>query len=115
MKATPRQNDGRVPLGDGYADHGAALLPGLCCIQPGVAMALLQLRDDQGHIARLATRAASAAGLAQALLVDAFAAARQLGATRFERPPIPAPARSASTKRWARRSPSTWVNRAIDI
>jgi len=79
-------------------------------------MALLQLRDDQGHIARLATRADQRSrGLAQALLVDAFAEARQHGATRFE---LSTDSRTGALSLYEKvgmRVASTWVNRAIDI
>jgi mycothiol synthase len=81
-----------------------------------VAMALLQLHDDQGYLARLATRADQRGrGLAQALLVDTFAEARQHGATRFE---LSTDSRTGALSLYEKvgmRVTSAWVNRAIDV
>jgi mycothiol synthase len=81
-----------------------------------VAMALLQLHDDQGFVSRLATRADQRGrGLAQALLVDTFAKARQQGATRFE---LSTDSRTGALSLYEKvgmRVTSAWVNRAIDL
>lgn len=81
-----------------------------------VAMALLQLHDDQAYVARLATRADQRGrGLAQALLVDAFAVARAHGATRFE---LSTDSRTGALTLYEKvgmRVTSAWVNRAIDL
>jgi mycothiol synthase len=81
-----------------------------------VAMALLQLHDDQGYISRLATRADQRGrGLAQALLVDAFAEARQHGATRFELSTDSRTGALGLYEKVGMRVTSAWVNRAIDL
>ena len=50
-----------------------------------VAMALVQTNEDEAFVARLATRKDQRGlGLGQALLVDAFAAGKEHGATAFE-------------------------------
>lgn len=81
-----------------------------------VAMALLQLHDGQAYIARLATRADQRGrGLAQALLVDAFAVAREHGATRFE---LSTDSRTGALTLYEKvgmRVTSAWVNRAVDL
>jgi mycothiol synthase len=81
-----------------------------------VATALLQLHDYQAYVARLATRADQRGrGLAQALLVDAFAEARQHGATRFE---LSTDSRTGALSLYQKvgmRVTSAWVNRAIDL
>lgn len=81
-----------------------------------VATASLQLHDDQANVARLATRSDQRGrGLAQALRVDAFAAARQHGATRFE---LSIDSRAGALSVYEKvgmRVTSVWVNRAIDL
>lgn len=81
-----------------------------------VAMAVLQLHDAQCFIARLATRADQRGrGLAQALLVDAFAEARRHGATRFE---LSTDSRTGALTLYEKvgmRVTSAWVNRAIEL
>jgi GNAT superfamily N-acetyltransferase len=81
-----------------------------------VAMALLQRHDDQAFIARLATRADQRGrGLAQALLVDAFAEARRHGATRFELSTDSRTGALGLYEKVGMRVTSAWVNRAIDV
>lgn len=81
-----------------------------------VAMALLQLHDDQAFVARLATRADQRGrGLAQALLVDAFTEARQHGATRFELSTDSRTGALGLYEKVGMRVTSAWVNRAIDL
>lgn len=81
-----------------------------------VAMGLLQLNGEQAFIARLATRADQRGrGLAQALLVDAFAAARGGGATRFELSTDSRTGALGLYEKVGMRVTSTWVNRAIDL
>ena len=81
-----------------------------------VAIGLLQLNDAQAYVSRLATRADQRRrGLAQALLVDAFAEARQHGATRFE---LSTDSRTGALSLYEKvgmRVASAWVNRAIDV
>lgn len=81
-----------------------------------VAMALLQVHDGQGYIARLATRPDQRGrGLAQALLVDAFGEARQRGATRFELSTDSRTGALGLYEKVGMAVTSTWVNRAIDV
>ena len=81
-----------------------------------VAMALLQLHDGQCFIPRLATRVDQRGrGLAQALLVDAFAVARQHGATRFELSTDSRTGALGLYEKVGMRVTSAWVNRAIDV
>lgn len=81
-----------------------------------VAMALLQLHDNQCFIARLATRADQRGrGLAQALLVDAFTEARQRGATRFELSTDSRTGALGLYEKVGMRVTSAWVNRAVDV
>lgn len=81
-----------------------------------VAMALLQLHDGQGYVARLATRTDQRGrGLAQALLVDAFTQAREHGATRFE---LSTDSRTGALDLYLKvgmRVASAWVHRAIEV
>lgn len=81
-----------------------------------VAMAELQVHDDQGYVARLATRPDQRGrGLAQALLVDAFAEARRHGATRFELATDSRTGALGLYEKVGMRVTSTWVNRGIDL
>jgi GNAT superfamily N-acetyltransferase len=81
-----------------------------------VAMALVQLHDDQSYIALLATRADHRGrGLAQALLVDAFTEARKHGAARFELSTDSRTGALGLYEKVGMRVTSTWVNRAIDV
>lgn len=81
-----------------------------------VAMALLQLHDNQAYIARLATRADQRGrGLAQALLVDAFTEARDHGATRFELSTDSRTGALGLYEKVGMRVTSAWVHRAIDV
>jgi mycothiol synthase len=81
-----------------------------------VAMTLIQLNDRCGFIARLATRKDQRGrGLAQALLVDAFAVAAEHGATRSE---LSTDSRTGALSLYEKvgmEVTSTWVNRAIDL
>jgi GNAT superfamily N-acetyltransferase len=81
-----------------------------------VALALIQLNDQCGFIARLATRKDQRGrGLAQALLVDAFAVAAEHGATRSE---LSTDSRTGALSLYEKvgmKVTSTWVNRAIGL
>ena len=80
-----------------------------------VAMGLVQLNDQCSYIARLATRGDQRGrGLAQALLVDAFAVAAEHGATRSE---LSTDSRTGALTLYEKvgmRVTSVWVNRAIE-
>ena len=80
-----------------------------------VAMALVQLNDQCSYIARLATRLDQRGrGLAQALLVDAFAVAAEHGATRSE---LSTDSRTGALSLYEKvgmKVTSVWVNRAIE-
>lgn len=81
-----------------------------------VAMGVLQLNGEQAYISRLATRADQRGrGLAQALLVDAFAEARRHGATRFELSTDSRTGALGLYEKVGMRVTSTWVNRAIEL
>ncbi len=81
-----------------------------------VATAVLQLHEDQAYVARLATRADQRGrGLAQALLVDAFAEARRHGATRFELSTDSRTGALGLYEKVGMRVTSAWVNRAIRL
>ena len=81
-----------------------------------VALALIQLNDQCGFIARLATRKDQRGrGLAQALLVEAFSVAAEHGATRSE---LSTDSRTGALSLYEKvgmKVTSTWVNRAIDL
>lgn len=81
-----------------------------------VAMALLQLAESTAFIARLATRKDQRGqGLAQALLVDAFAAGKEHGAARFD---LSTDSRTGALGLYEKVGmvvTSTWVNRAIAL
>jgi mycothiol synthase len=80
-----------------------------------VAMTVIQLNDRCGYIARLATRKDQRGrGLAQALLVDAFAAAAEHGATRSELSTDSRTGALALYEKVGMKVTSTWVNRAIE-
>ncbi|HET8960909.1 GNAT family N-acetyltransferase [Nocardioides sp.] len=80
-----------------------------------VAMGLVQLNDRCAYIARLATRRDQRGrGLAQALLVDAFAVAAEHGATRSE---LSTDSRTGALSLYEKvgmEVTSVWVNRAIE-
>jgi ribosomal protein S18 acetylase RimI-like enzyme len=79
-------------------------------------MALLQMHDGQGYISRLATRRDQRGrGLAQSLLVDAFAEARGRGATRFELSTDSRTGALGLYEKVGMEVTSVWVNRAIDV
>lgn len=81
-----------------------------------VAVAVLQLVGDAGYVDRLATRRdRRGRGLAQALLVDAFAAARAHGATRSELSTDSRTGALGLYEKVGMEITSTWVNRAIDL
>lgn len=81
-----------------------------------VAVAVLQLVGDAGYVDRLATRRDQRGrGLAQALLVDAFAAARAHGATRSELSTDSRTGALGLYEKVGMEITSTWVNRAIDL
>jgi GNAT superfamily N-acetyltransferase len=81
-----------------------------------VAMALVQKADATAFIARLATaKEQRGQGLAQALLVDAFAVAREHGALRSE---LSTDSRTGALGLYEKVGmvvTSTWVNRAVDL
>ncbi len=81
-----------------------------------VAMALVQMADTTAFIARLATtKEQRGQGLAQALLVDAFAVAREHGALRSE---LSTDSRTGALGLYEKVGmvvTSTWVNRALDL
>ena len=80
-----------------------------------VATALLQTNAECCFIARLATRRDQRGqGLAQALLVDAFAVARERGATRFELSTDSRTGALALYEKVGMKVTSVWVNRAIE-
>ena len=81
-----------------------------------VAMAWVQLGAEAAYIARLATRRDQRGqGLAQALLADSFAAAREHGATRSE---LSTDSRTGALGLYesvGMKVTSTWVHRAIAL
>ena len=81
-----------------------------------VAVAVVHHAEDVGFIDKLATRADQRGrGLAQALLVDAFRAARDHGATRSE---LSTDSRTGALSLYEKvgmEVTSTWVNRAVDL
>jgi GNAT superfamily N-acetyltransferase len=81
-----------------------------------VAMALLQLAESTAYVARLATtKAERGKGLAQALLVDAFAVGRAHGALRSELSTDSRTGALGLYEKVGMKVSSTWVNRAIDL
>jgi mycothiol synthase len=81
-----------------------------------VSMAWLQLTTDTSYIARLATRADERGkGLAQALLVDAFAVGRAHGATRSELSTDSRTGALGLYEKVGMKVTSTWVNRGIAL
>lgn len=81
-----------------------------------VAMALVQMNGVEGFIARLATRKDQRGrGLAQALLVDAFAAAREHGATRFELSTDSRTGALGLYEKVGMEVSSVWLSRAIAV
>ena len=81
-----------------------------------VAMAWVQLGEESAFIARLATRKDQRGqGLAQALLVDAFSAAREHGAARSE---LSTDSRTGALGLYEKVGmvvTSTWVNRGVAL
>jgi mycothiol synthase len=81
-----------------------------------VSMAWVQLGEESAFIARLATRRdPRGRGIAQALLVDAFAVAREHGATRSE---LSTDSRTGALGLYEKVGmvvTSTWVNRGITL
>jgi GNAT superfamily N-acetyltransferase len=81
-----------------------------------VAMAVVQLGETCAFIARLATRADQRGrGLAQALLVDSFAAAAEHGATVSELSTDSRTGALGLYEKVGMKVVSTWVNRAIAV
>ncbi len=81
-----------------------------------VAMAMVQLAGTTAFIARLATaKAERGQGLAQALLVDAFAVGRTHGAVRSELSTDSRTGALGLYEKVGMRVSSTWVNRGIDL
>ncbi len=80
-----------------------------------VAMILVQLNERCSYIARLATRRDQRGrGLAQALLVDAFAAGAEHGATRSELSTDSRTGALALYEKVGMKVSSVWVHRAIE-
>ena len=77
-------------------------------------MALLQLHDDQGYLARLATQPTSAAAAWRRRCSWTFAEARQRGATRFE-VSTDSRRRAQPLRESGHAGNLAWVNRAIDV
>jgi mycothiol synthase len=88
-------------------------------LDPGgqvVAMAMVQMAESTAFIARLATtRSERGRGLAQALLVDAFAVGREHGAARSELSTDSRTGALGLYERVGMQVTSTWVNRAIAL
>lgn len=81
-----------------------------------VAMAWVQLGEESAFIARLATaKPERGRGLAQALLVDSFAVARDHGATRSELSTDSRTGALALYEKVGMVVTSTWVHRAIEL
>jgi mycothiol synthase len=81
-----------------------------------VGMALIQLNVDCGYIARLATRKDQRGrGLAQALLVDAFAAAAEHGAVTSELSTDSRTGALGLYEKAGMKVTSTWMSRGIDL
>jgi GNAT superfamily N-acetyltransferase len=81
-----------------------------------VAVAVVQMAGASAFIARLATRRDERGkGLAQALLVDSFAVAREHGATRSELSTDSRTGALGLYEKVGMEVTSTWVNRAIDL
>jgi len=81
-----------------------------------VATALVQLNVDCAFVARLATRSDQRGrGLAQALLVDAFAAAAEHGAVTSELSTDSRTGALGLYEKVGMKVTSAWVNRAIDV
>ena len=81
-----------------------------------VAAAVLHHFEDGGFVDKLATRRDQRGrGLAQALLVDSFRAARERGATRFELSTDSRTGALGLYEKVGMEVTSTWVNRAIAL
>jgi ribosomal protein S18 acetylase RimI-like enzyme len=81
-----------------------------------VAMAWVQLGEESAFIARLATAGPERGrGLAQSLLVDSFAVARDHGATRSELSTDSRTGALGLYEKVGMRVTSTWLHRAIDL
>ena len=81
-----------------------------------VAMAMVQMSESTAFIARLATtKEQRGRGLAQALLVDAFAVGRAHGAVRSELSTDSRTGALGLYERVGMTVTSTWVNRAISL
>jgi GNAT superfamily N-acetyltransferase len=81
-----------------------------------VAMAMVQMAEATAFIARLATaRAERGKGLAQALLVDAFAAGRAHGAVRSELSTDSRTGALGLYEKVGMKVTSVWVNRAVAL
>ena len=81
-----------------------------------VAMALVQTNADCAYIARLATRKDQRGrGLAQALLVDAFAAAADRGAVRAELSTDSRTGALGLYEKVGMKVTTTWLSRAINL
>lgn len=81
-----------------------------------VAVAVVQMSGSSAFIARLATRRDERGqGLAQALLVDAFAVATEHGATKSELSTDSRTGALGLYEKVGMEVTSTWVNRAVDV
>ena len=101
--ATTARRPGRQPWQLRVVEHQGAVV--------GVSFTIVD-SQGAGFVDQLAVeRTHRRRGLAQALLADAFALARQHGACAASSRPTHGPARSTSTSRWGWRSPRpgrTW-------
>jgi ribosomal protein S18 acetylase RimI-like enzyme len=81
-----------------------------------VGVTQVTLSGDQGHVHRIATRRDHRGrGIAQAMLVDAFAAARAHGATRSGLDTDSRTGALGLYEKVGMQVTSTWVNRAIEL
>ena len=81
-----------------------------------VGMALVQTNGDEAYVARLATRKDQRGlGLGQALLVDAFAAGKERGATAFELSTDSRTGALGLYEKVGMVTTSVWLNRAIEV
>jgi mycothiol synthase len=81
-----------------------------------VAVAVVQMSGSSAFISRLATRRDERGqGLAQALLVDAFAVAQEHGATKSELSTDSRTGALGLYEKVGMEVTSTWVNRAVDV
>jgi GNAT superfamily N-acetyltransferase len=108
----------RVPLRPGFEPWNLRVVTDPAGDVVAVAYLILTGEEDarEGYIDRLATRKDQRGrGLAQALLVDAFAQARQRGAVRSALSTDSRTGALGLYEKVGMKVSSTWVNRAIDL